>query len=94
MKIDYLTMCSKCEVRMHPDDYKKHKKHCKPNVEYVPYPVYPQQPYQPWPAYPYPTWVTGTTSTDNIIYVDGSTTTTVDGNVWSAGVTQTYALSS
>jgi len=30
MKLDYLVMCSKCEVRMHPDDYKKHKKHCNP----------------------------------------------------------------
>lgn len=47
---DYLVMCSQCEVRIHPEDYKKHKKTCQQAPAYILYPVYPQ------PFYPYNYW--------------------------------------
>jgi len=90
MKVDYLTMCSRCEVRMHPDDYKKHKKHCNPAIEYVPYPIYPA--YHPlWPNLPYPSWPTWTSGTITV----GDTTTSggTAGSDWTTATT-TYALSS
>ena len=75
---DYLVMCSKCEIRIHPDDYKKHKKHCNPLVEYIPYPAYPiyperlRLPWEPWQ--PSPWW--GTTP-----YVHTTTAGTATGTL-------------
>jgi len=69
---DYLIMCSDCEVRIHPDDYKKHKKTCQQAPAYVPYPVYPAYPtYPDWrhwqpPLSPYVYTTTTGTATYNI----------------------------
>lgn len=72
---DYLIMCSKCEVRIHTDDYNKHKVSCQQPANYIPmpYPVYPQ-PYDYHRTYPFWEWrpyegatYTRTTHTPNTI---------------------------
>ncbi len=97
MKLDYLVMCSKCEVRIHPDDYKKHKKTCCREYDYIPMPylVYPYHlnpPWNPnlwWGTTPYVHTTTADTSSIGVSY-DSATF----GSTYLAGTTLTHALSS
>jgi len=93
---DYLVMCSKCEVRIHPDDYKKHKRSCRQMMDYIPmpYPIYPVYPQPYYPPY-YSPWVTltGTTTATfgTMTVVDQFTTT--DSSTYDVGTTLTSAVS-